>query len=77
MVVKPENMRMAKGAVVVAWRNYGNRAFRVNLNGKHAQPLRDAEKLGLAWWPKPDRCALTPSGVQLATEYWPDGGVSA
>jgi hypothetical protein len=67
--MKVEQRRAAEAVTVIAWRNYGNRAFRVNLRGKHAAPLRDAERLGLAWWPAEDRCALTTAGAQLASEY--------
>jgi hypothetical protein len=67
--MKPERDAAARGAVVLAWRNFGTRAFRVDMRGKHAGPLRDAEKLGLCWWPDADRCALLPAAEALAAEY--------
>jgi hypothetical protein len=72
--MKADERRAAECVVVIAWRNYGNRAFRVNLRGKHAAPLRDAERLGLAWWPATDRCAVTARGAELATQYAGTGG---
>ena len=71
--MKPEQQQAARGAVVVAWRNFGTSSFRVDLRGRHAGPLRDAEKLGLAWWPADDRCALTDAGVRTAAEYAGNG----
>jgi len=70
--MKADQRRAAEAVTVIAARNFGNAAFRVNPHGKHWTPLRDAERLGLAWWPGRDRCALTPRGVELATQY--EGG---
>jgi hypothetical protein len=67
--MRAEQRRQAEAVTVVAFRNFGNRAFRVDPRGKHWNPLKDAEKLGLAWWPGRDRCALTPQGAELATQY--------
>jgi hypothetical protein len=71
--MKAEQRRQAEAVTVIVWRNFGNRAFRVDPRGKHAGPLRDAERLGLAWWPGADRCALTPKGAELAAEYRGEG----
>ena len=71
--MKPEQQQAARAVVVVAWRNFGAAAFRVDLRGRHAGPLRDAEKLGLCWWPGDDRCALLPRGVEVAAEYAGNG----
>jgi hypothetical protein len=67
--VRADQRRAAEAVTVIAFRNFGRSAFRVDLRGKHAGPLRDAEKLGLAWWPGKDRCALTDAGVSAAAEY--------
>lgn len=72
--MKADQRRQAEAVAVVAFRNYGMAAFRVNLRGKHAAPLKDAERLGLAWWPGDDRCALTPKGAELAAEYRGEAG---
>jgi hypothetical protein len=72
--VRADQRRQAEAVTVVVARNFGNRAFRVDLKGRHAAPLRDAERLGLAWWPADDRCALTPRGMALAAEYRGEGG---
>lgn len=72
--MRAENRRQAEAATVVAFRNFGMAAFRVNMRGRHAAPLKDAERLGLAWWPGGDRCALTPRGAELAAEYRGEGG---
>lgn len=67
--MKAEQKRAAEAVTVVAWKNFGVSAFRVDPRGKHWNPLHDAERLGLAWWPGRDRCALTPRGAELATQY--------
>lgn len=72
--MKADDRRAAEAVTVVVFKNFGMAAFRVNLRGKHAAPLRDAERLGLAWWPGADRCALTPKGAELAAEYRGEGG---
>jgi len=72
--MKADQRRQAEAVTVVVARNFGNRAFRVDLKGRHAKPLRDAERLGLAWWPAADRCALTAAGMALAAEYRGEGG---
>jgi hypothetical protein len=59
----------AKAAVRLLWRHFGNRAVKIDPKGKYWKPLRHAERLGWAWWPADGRCALTPAGVSLATEY--------
>ena len=71
--MKPEQQQAARAVVVVAWRNFGNASFRVNPKGKHWQPLKDAERLGLAWWPDADKCALLPAGIEVAAEYAGNG----
>ena len=71
--MKVEQKRAAEAVTVIAFRNFGLAAFRVDLRGKHAAPLKDAERLGLAWWPGRDRCALTPRGAELATQYHAEG----
>ena len=72
--MKADQRRAAEAVTVIAFRNFGRSAFRVDLRGKHAGPLKDAEKLGLAWWPGRDRCALTTQGAELATQYHGEGG---
>jgi|GEM_PF-4547341 len=72
--MRAEQRRQAEAVTVIVARNYGNRAFRVDLKGRHARPLKDAERLGLAWWPADDRCALTERGMALAAEYRGEGG---
>lgn len=72
--MKADDRRAAEAVAVIAWRNFGTRAFRVDLRGRHAGPLKDAERLGLAWWPGADRCALTPKGAEMAAQYRGDGG---
>ncbi len=59
----------AMAAVRTIWTHFGNRAVRIDPKGKFWKPLKHAERLGWAWWPGDDRCALTPAGVGLATEY--------
>jgi hypothetical protein len=71
--MKPDRDAAARGAVVAAYRRYGASAFRVNMKGPHAGPLKDAEALGLAWWPGDDRCALLPAAEALAAEYAGNG----
>lgn len=72
--MKADQRRQAEAVAVVVWRNFGRHAFRVDMRGKHVGPLKDAERLGLTWWPADDRCALTPRGMALAAEYRGDGG---
>lgn len=74
--MKPERNAAARGAVVLAWRKHRTRAFLVNMKGPNAGPLRDAERLGLCWWPGDDRCALLPAAEALAAEYAGDGNGS-
>ena len=71
--MKPEQQQAARAVTVIVFRNFGTRAFRVDPRGKHHAPLKDAEKLGLCWWPDADRCALLPRGVEVAAEYAGDG----
>jgi len=71
--MKPEQQQAARAVVVVAFRNFGTSAFRVDMRGRHAAPLKDAEKLGLCWWPTDDRCALLPAGAAIAAEYAGNG----
>lgn len=72
--MKAEQRRQAEAVAVIVARNYGMAAFRVDPKGRHWRPLKDAEALGLAWWPGDDRCALTPKGAELAAEYRGEGG---
>jgi hypothetical protein len=67
--MRADQRRQAEAVTVIAFRNFGNAAFRVDPRGKHWNPLKDAERLGLAWWPERTRCALTPKGAELATQY--------
>ena len=71
--MRPEQQQAARAVVVVAFRNFGTSSFRVDRRGKHWQPLKDAERMGLAWWPGDDRCALLPQGVEVAAEYAGNG----
>lgn len=71
--MKPEQQQAARAVAVIVFRNFGTRAFRVDPKGKHHAPLKDAEKLGLVWWPGDDRCALLPRGVEVAAEYAGNG----
>ena len=71
--MKADERRAAEAVTVIAFRNFGVSAFRVDPRGKHWNPLRAAEQLGLAWWPGRDRCALTPRGAELAAEYRGEG----
>jgi hypothetical protein len=59
----------AKAVIHVAWKNFGNRAFRVDPHGKHIGPLRLAEQRGWCWFPGTNRCALTPAGVQELADF--------
>jgi hypothetical protein len=67
--MKPEQRQAAQAVVVKVARNFGSRSFRVDPRGPHYAPLKDAERMGLAWWPDDDRCALTLAGVEAAAEY--------
>jgi hypothetical protein len=72
--MKADQRRQAEGAVAVLFRNLGVQAVHVPPRSKLDKPLRDAERLGLTWWPAPDRCALTARGAELAAEYRGEGG---
>jgi hypothetical protein len=39
--MKAEQRRQAEAVTVVVFRNFGMAAFRVNMRGKHARPLRE------------------------------------
>lgn len=72
--MKPEQKQAARFVVRKVFNHFGTHGFRVDPRGQHWQPLKDAEKLGLAWWPAEDRCALTDAGVRAAAEYSGNGG---
>jgi hypothetical protein len=72
--VKAEQRRQAEGAVAVLFRNLGRHTVHVPPRSRLDKPLRDAERLGLTWWPAPDRCALTDAGAKLAAQYRGEGG---
>lgn len=57
----------ARYVIGQVWKNFGNRAFRVDPKGKHFEPLRAAERRGWCWFPGKDRCALTAAGVRQVT----------
>lgn len=63
----------ARYVIGQVWKNFGNRAFRVDPGGKHIEPLRAAERRGWCWFPGKDRCALTDAGV---LEAMTDAGVN-
>jgi hypothetical protein len=68
-MIDQQKRRQALAAVLGAWRNFGNYAFRVDPRGHHRAPLKWAETLGWCWWPEDDRCALTREGVAEALQY--------
>ena len=53
----------ARYVIQQVWKNFGNRAFRVDPKGQHFAPLQAAERRGWCWFPGKDRCALTEAGI--------------
>jgi hypothetical protein len=61
----------ARAALLIAWRNFGNHSFRVDLAGRHYRPLKDAESLGWCWFLE-DRCSILPAGLREIEPYLGD-----
>jgi hypothetical protein len=55
-----------KTVLAVAWRNFGNHAFRVDPKGRFFGPLRKAQYQGLCQFIGPDRVVLTRKGAEKA-----------
>lgn len=58
----------ALAVLLNAWKNFGNRGFRVEMTGANYRPLKDAESLGWCWFDGP-RCGILEAGL-VAIEPW-------
>jgi hypothetical protein len=67
-MIKREQRAAALVSMLAAWRNYGDRAFKVSPYSPNWKPLSDAEQLGWVTWIG-DRCRLTPAGIEQLIPY--------